>query len=83
MRDALSVLVPFFVALILLAIFIALVQFCWSDAKKRGKSPVLVTVLVLCFFPVGLVAWLLFRPEPPPHELLSSHASRASSPPWQ
>jgi hypothetical protein len=55
-----------------LAIFIALVRFCWNDAKKRGKSPILVTVLVLCFFPLGLIVWLLFRPESAPQEIRES-----------
>lgn len=35
-----------------------------SDARKRGKSPVLVTLLVLLSFPWGLIVWLLFRPDP-------------------
>jgi hypothetical protein len=42
-----------------------LMGFAWVDAKKRGKSPILVTLLVICFFPIGLLAWLLFRPDPP------------------
>ena len=34
-----------------------------NDARERGKSPVLVCLLVLLSFPFGLVAWLAFRPE--------------------
>ena len=39
---------------------------CWSvtDAKRRNKSPLLVALAVVFFFPIGLIAWLLFRPEP-------------------
>ncbi len=38
----------------------------WSviDAKRRNKSPLLVALIVVLFFPIGLIAWLLFRPEP-------------------
>jgi len=38
----------------------------WSvnDAKRRNKSPLLVALAVVFFFPFGLIAWLLFRPEP-------------------
>jgi hypothetical protein len=46
-------------ALIALAI-----QACWTDARRRGKSPLLVTLAVVFFFPLGLIAWLLFRAEP-------------------
>ena len=34
------------------------------DARRRGKSPLLVILLVLISFPLGLIVWLLFRPEP-------------------
>jgi hypothetical protein len=34
-----------------------------NDARERGKSTVLVCLLVLLSFRLGLVAWLLFRPE--------------------
>ena len=37
---------------------------CVQDAKRRGKSPILVVILVLSMFPLGLVIWLLFRPAP-------------------
>lgn len=36
-----------------------------ADARLRGKSPWLVLIAVLFFFPWGLIAWLLFRPDPP------------------
>lgn len=39
------------------------IRMCWKDARRRGKSPFLVCVIVIFFFPLGLVAWLLFRPE--------------------
>jgi hypothetical protein len=34
------------------------------DARRRGKSPLLVCVIVIFFFPIGAIAWLLFRPNP-------------------
>lgn len=47
-----------------LVIFLAVViAWCVSDAKRRGKSALLVTLIVLFFFPLGLIVWLLFRPE--------------------
>jgi hypothetical protein len=46
-----------------LAFLTLLMLWTANDAKERGKSPVLVCLLVLLSFPLGLVAWLLFRPE--------------------
>ena len=47
---------------LVVAIFLA----PWSiaDAKLRGKSPLLVSLAVILFFPWGLLAWLVFRPNP-------------------
>lgn len=44
-----------------LALF--LVPWSVKDAKLRGKSPLLVSLGVIFFFPWGLLAWLVFRPE--------------------
>ncbi len=53
-----------FVALgIPLAFLTLLTLWTANDARERGKSPVLVCLLVLLSFPFGLVAWLAFRPE--------------------
>jgi hypothetical protein len=46
-----------------LAFLTLLMLWTANDARERGKSPVLVCLLVLLGFPFGLVAWLLFRPE--------------------
>ena len=51
------VLSPFVLALFL-------VPWSVADAKLRGKSPLLVSLAVVLFFPWGLLAWLVFRPEP-------------------
>lgn len=51
------VLSPFVLALFL-------VPWSVADAKLRGKSPLLVSLAVVFFFPWGLLAWLVFRPGP-------------------
>jgi hypothetical protein len=56
-----------FFILALLAIFAVLYALgSWAvrDALLRGKSPWLVLIAVVLFFPWGLVAWLAFRPDP-------------------
>lgn len=64
MQDALNILLPLIFVLGFLAAFIITIKMCANDARRRGKSPFLVSVIVIFFFPVGLIAWILFRPEP-------------------
>jgi hypothetical protein len=56
------------VALIILAGLLFLlaysVRICSSDARRRGKSPTLVCIACILFFPWGTLAWLAFRPDP-------------------
>jgi len=47
---------------LLLATLIYSIWACASDARRRGKSPLLVAALVILFFPLGLIVWLLVRP---------------------
>jgi len=49
---------------LLLALLGITFRACSRDARRRGKSPLLVSIAVVVFFPWGLIAWLLFRPEP-------------------
>lgn len=56
-------ILDYVLALCVLAALVASVVMCAADAKRRGKSPVLVSLMVILFFPVGLLAWLLFRPK--------------------
>jgi len=42
-----------------------LVRWAAEDAIQRGKSPWLVSLAVIFFFPWGLIAWLVFRPGLP------------------
>jgi len=51
-----------FIAILLTIIAIAL-RIVANDARRRGKSPVLVVLLCLLSFPLGLIVWLIFRPE--------------------
>ena len=53
-------------ALLLFPLVLAVFLVPWSiqDAKLRGKSPLLISLVVVFFFPWGLLAWLIFRPEP-------------------
>lgn len=38
----------------------------YQDAENRGKSGCLVLLLVLLVsFPIGIIAWLVFRPDHP------------------
>lgn len=46
-----------------LAFLTLLILWTATDAIKRGKSPLLVCLLVVLSFPLGLVAWVIFRPE--------------------
>jgi hypothetical protein len=45
-----------------------LAKWAVEDAERRGKSPWIVSFAVVFFFPWGLLAWLILRPEikPPP-----------------
>ena len=47
-----------------LSVLGSIVWVCGLDARRRGKSPFLVCLLVFVSFPLGLILWLLFRPEP-------------------
>jgi len=47
---------------LLLAAAVILVLWTIKDAMSRRKSPSLVVIAVVFFFPFGLIAWLLFRP---------------------
>jgi hypothetical protein len=48
----------------LLILYIWSVLWAYNDANKRGRSGCLVALLVLLLtWPVGLIIWLIFRPE--------------------
>jgi hypothetical protein len=68
MSDNLAALLGPVILVAILAGFLALLAFtmriCISDARRRGKSPVLVCIACILFFPWGTLAWLVFRPDP-------------------
>jgi hypothetical protein len=55
----------FMILAVVLNLFVATGLAFWgyADAEKRGKSGCLVAIIVLCSFPLGLILWLLIRPE--------------------
>lgn len=48
----------------LAALLVLSMRVCIRDAQLRGKSPALVCIACILFFPWGTVAWLVFRPDP-------------------
>jgi hypothetical protein len=54
------------------SLFLYLAYLVGRDAGRRGKSPLLVCLLVFLCFPLGALIWLVFHPEivddnKPPH----------------
>jgi hypothetical protein len=45
------------------ALMIANAVWGFRDGRRRGRSGILVAMLVLWTFPVGVLLWLLFRPD--------------------
>ena len=35
----------------------------FRDARRRGRSGILIGLLVFCTFPLGVILWLLARPD--------------------
>jgi len=63
MSTGISNIVDLVLVLCILAAFIATVRLCAKDAIRRGKSPWLVSLMVIMFFPLGLLVWLVLRPK--------------------
>lgn len=64
-----------FAVAVLLAICFG-IKLIIQDARLRGKHANIVTIVCVLFFPCGLIAWLLFRPDPierPKQFLLRDH----------
>ena len=58
-----------FLALGILAVYIGSIVWAYNDAESRGKAGCLVAILVAFLtWPLGLVAWLVFRPNEPETE---------------
>ena len=57
--------IPFIIFFIIgFIVLFSIINWCYEDATRRGKSAFLVCCAVLFFFPWGLIAWLIFRPDP-------------------
>ena len=53
------------IALGFFALYIYSAVWAYGDAEARGKPGCLVALLVLLFsWPLGLLMWVVFRPEP-------------------
>jgi hypothetical protein len=61
--SGMSSIIDLVLILCILAAFIATVRICAKDAIRRGKSPWLISLMVIMFFPFGLLVWLMFRPK--------------------
>ncbi len=59
--------ISFYVALVVVVVAtVSTAVWASRDARRRGKSPRWVFLLVLLLqFPFGLIAWLVFRPAGP------------------
>ena len=52
------------IAVIILLLYIYSISWAYNDAESQGKSGCLVALLVALFnWPLGLLLWLIFRPE--------------------
>lgn len=59
---AVAIIIALIVGLIFFAIYIASLVWVYRDANRRGKSGILVALLVaLISWPIGLLVWVLVR----------------------
>jgi hypothetical protein len=57
-----AIIIGLIIGLIFFAIYIYSIVWVYRDANQRGKSGILVALLVaLISWPIGLVVWLLVR----------------------
>ncbi|SIR39789.1 hypothetical protein [Pontibacter lucknowensis] len=57
-------LIGILIGIVFLVFVVWSVVWSYSDARRRGKSPWLVALMVLFMvWPVGLIVWLLLRPQ--------------------
>jgi hypothetical protein len=59
---SLKTFLPYYMIAGMLLLF-ANVVWAFKDARQRGRSGVLIAMLVLWTFPLGVVLWLYLRPE--------------------
>lgn len=57
-------LISILIGIVLLVFVVWSVIWSYYDARRRGKPPLLVALMVLFMvWPVGLVLWLMLRPQ--------------------
>ena len=56
----------FFFWLIVLGLFIWSLVWVFGDAERRGGLGCLMTALIFLSWPLGLIAWLIWRPQEQP-----------------
>ncbi|WP_299986713.1 hypothetical protein [uncultured Pontibacter sp.] len=57
-------LIGILIGIVLLVFVLWSVIWSYNDARRRGKSPWLVALMVLFMvWPIGLIVWLLLRPQ--------------------
>ncbi|MBF8963757.1 hypothetical protein I0P70_10895 [Pontibacter sp. FD36] len=57
-------LIGILISIVLLVFVVWSVIWSYNDARRRGKSPWLVALMVLFMvWPIGLIVWLLLRPQ--------------------
>jgi|GEM_PF-5797641 NADH:ubiquinone oxidoreductase subunit 6 (subunit J) len=61
--NGISSTTDYVLAVCILLALVASVIMCASDAKRRGRSPWLVSLLVVLLFPVGMLVWMAMRPK--------------------
>lgn len=57
-----------FTFLIYTALWVAALLWVYRDAERRGRVGCFVTLMVMFFFPLGLLLWLILRPPLTPEE---------------
>jgi hypothetical protein len=62
--DSIQTILGVLLGVVVLGLWAWSILWAYGDAERRGKSGCLVALLVLLLsWPVGLIAWLVFRPE--------------------
>ena len=62
--DTFAISAALLVALVMLGLFIWSLVWVYRDAERRGKPPLLVTLMVAFLsWPISLLVWLVFRPD--------------------
>jgi hypothetical protein len=60
----LDIAIKILMTFLVFALYFGSLAWLFADAENRGKSGCLVVLVVMfLFWPIGLVAWLVFRPS--------------------